>query len=143
MTRLEAWYLHFTFAVTAATGVVFAWMKYFMKTDDPFAVANHPAQPYMLDVHVVFAPLLLFGLGVILHDHILFKRQLPLKQRRRSGLAAFWSIAPMVLSGYLLQVGTAEWLRSSMAVLHWITGGAFLAAYAVHQLSRKRPKRAA
>ncbi len=137
MTKLEAWYLHVTFAVVTLTGAVFAWMKYFMHTDDPFAVANHPWQPSMLDGHVIFAPLLLFGLGVIFDNHVMAKLRRRGRVRRRSGLTALWFIAPMVLSGYLLQVGTNELFRKAMAQTHWVSSSLFVLAYVVHQFSRR------
>ena len=40
MTKLQAWLLHLSVIVLTVTGVVFAWMKYWMKTDDPFSLVE-------------------------------------------------------------------------------------------------------
>lgn len=46
-------------------------------------------------------------------------------------------IVPMVLSGYLLQVSTADAMRKGAAVSHWATSAIFVLGYAVH-LGRRR-----
>jgi hypothetical protein len=132
MTRTQIVLLHLTVALTTLTGVVFAVMKYFMKSDDPFAVANHPAQPYMLSAHVVVAPILLFVLGWTFSNHILPKYRFGDHRNRKTGLAAMTLIAPMTLSAYLLQVATNESLQRAMAIAHWIASGVFVVAYAIH-----------
>ena len=137
MSRKDALFLHVTVALTAVTGIIFALMKYAMTTDDPFAVANHPLQPYMLDAHVVVAPIALFGFGLIFHSHIWRKYKRKAKPRRRSGISALSLLIPMVLSGYLLQVTTGEGFRKAMAITHWISSGVFVVAYLAHQFSRR------
>jgi hypothetical protein len=137
MSRIESAYLHVTFAAVAITGAIFAFMKYFMKTDDPFAVANHPWQPYLLDVHVVFAPLLAFGLGLIFSNHVLPGLRSGNGPGRNSGYVAILTVAPMILSGYLMQVVTHEQIQFAMRLTHWVSSGVFTLAYLGHQLPRK------
>jgi len=137
MSRGQILYLHVCVALTAATGVLFAWMKYGMTTDDPFAVVNHPLQPHMLSAHVVVAPLLVFAFGWIFSDHIWPKFRLD-RRNRPSGIWSMAAIAPMTLSGYLMQVITAEGPRYAMGVAHWVTSGVFVAAYVAHLLRRPR-----
>ena len=131
MSRGQIIYLHLCVALTAASGAVFAWMKYAMTTTDPFAVVNHPLQPAMLSTHVVVAPLLVFAFGWIFSDHILPKFQLD-RRKRPSGLWSMTAIVPMTLSGYLLQIATSDALRRAMSIAHWIASGVFLLAYVVH-----------
>ncbi|HVT05257.1 MAG TPA: hypothetical protein VHL58_17980 [Thermoanaerobaculia bacterium] len=133
MSRTQIILLHVSTIMVTITGVVFAWMKYGMHTDDPFAVANHPWQPFLLDLHVIFAPLLVFALGWIFGDHILLKYRLSAQRKRRSGLSAMWLIAPMIMTGYLIQVITNESLQYGSRIGHWVTSGIFVVAYAVHQ----------
>ena len=140
MTRAQVVTLQIAVALTAITGVVFAFikygMKYAMKSDDPFAVVNHPLQPWMLSAHVVVAPLAVFAFGWIFGNHILpaFANG---SRKRPSGVSAMWLLAPMVVSGYLMQVSTADALRHAMAVAHWISSGAFVIAYVVHIFFRR------
>ena len=131
MTRWQLICLHLSVALTAITGAVFAAMKYFMKSDDEFAVVNHPLQPHMLAAHVVVAPLLLFILGWTFSNHMLPKFRFS-EQKRFTGIASMTLIIPMTLSAYLLQIATNESLRTAMAAAHWITSGLFVIAYAVH-----------
>jgi len=133
VSRVQVIYLHLCVALTAATGAVFAWMKYGMTSSDPFAVVNHPLQPAMLSAHVVVAPLLVFAFGWIFSDHILPKYRLD-RRKRPSGLWSMSAIVPMTLSGYLLQISTSDALRRAMAIAHWVASGLFVLAYLVHVL---------
>lgn len=138
MSRLQLFWLHLSLALTTATGVVFAVMKYFMSPVDEFSVVNHPWQPHMLAIHVVVAPLALFILGWTFSNHILPKYRFGDGTKRKSGLTTAILIAPMVLSGYFLQVATHETLREAMAIAHWIASGIFVIGYALH-FARKPP----
>ncbi|MCM2316781.1 MAG: hypothetical protein NDJ92_16665 [Thermoanaerobaculia bacterium] len=137
MTPLQKFFLNATIAILTVTGAVFAWMKYFMKSDDPFAVANHPWQPGMLHVHVVAAPLAVFVIGAVWAGHVKPKHDAGVKARRKTGLGALWMIAPMALSGYLMQVFTNERLVEAMRITHWVSSALFVAGLVVHQLLRK------
>lgn len=137
MTPLQRLFLNVTIAILTVTGAVFAWMKYFVKTDDPFAVANHPWQPHMLHIHVIAAPVAVFVIGAIWAGHVKPKHDAGIKSRRKTGLAALWMIAPMVLSGYLMQVLTSERLVEAMRITHWVSSTLFVVGLLAHQLLRK------
>ena len=138
MSRVQLVWLQVSTLLTAATGIVFAVMKYFMKSSDEFSVVNHPLQPHMLAAHVVVSPILLFLLGWTFSNHMLPKSRFGGPENRRTGLASMWLIAPMTLSAYLLQIATNETLRQAMAVAHWVTSGLFVIAYAVHVIMKPR-----
>lgn len=142
MSRPQVIYLHITVALTAATGIVFAFMKYFMTSNDEFSVVNHPLQPYMLDAHVVVAPFLVFAFGWIFSDHIWPRFRFGDPRNRKSGLAAMSLIIPMTLSAYLLQISTNDAIRKAMAVAHWISSGLFVAVYVAHLVGARVIKRA-
>jgi hypothetical protein len=138
MSRAQVVLLQLSVLLMTATGAVFAWMKYFLKPAGEFAVINHPLQPWMLAAHVVLAPLAVFALGWVFGPHIwpgIQKRTAP---KRASGIWPAAAIAPMVFSGYLLQVTTADTVRHAMAVGHWISSAFFVAAYLVHYVTPKR-----
>lgn len=130
--------MHAAVAIVTVTGLAFAWIKYGMSTDDPFAVVNHAWQPTILHLHILAAPVLVFAIGWIFSDHISAKYRSGAAARRPTGILAMWVIAPMIVSGYLLQVFTGERALQVSAVAHWVTSAAFVVAYVVHQLSRRR-----
>lgn len=138
MSRAQILWLHLSVAVLTISGGIFAWMKYGMTTDDPFAVVNHPWQPRTLALHVLAAPLVLFILGWTFSNHMLPKVVSRTPVRRRSGLSSLWLIVPMALSGYLLQVTSSERWHSGAAWGHWITSSLFVLGYLIHQFLRKR-----
>ena len=142
MSRAQVVYLHLCVALTALTGIVFAVMKYAMKSNDEFAVVNHPLQPYMLSAHVVIAPFLVFAFGWIFTNHIWPGFTSGIARKRKSGIWSMAAIVPMVLSGYLLQVSTADATRQAMAIAHWISSALFVSAYVIHLLTKKAARSA-
>ncbi len=142
MNRLERWSVLMGSLLVTATGVAYLWMKYLLHSDDPFSVVNHPWQPAVLKLHILTAPLLVFGLGLIAVRHVLAHWLARVSHARRSGVAAALTILPMVLSGYLVQAITnARWLSISSWV-HVGTGLVYAAAFAAHQVIVWRPRRA-
>jgi hypothetical protein len=127
MTRV----LNISVALMTLSGVVFAAMKYWMTSDDPFAVVNHPWQPHVLAAHVLLGPLAVFAFGWIFAGHVL--PALAIKARKgATGVALIVLIVLLVASGYLIQVSTGDATRQAFAVAHWISSGLFVAAYVVH-----------
>lgn len=118
-------------AILAITGAVYFWMKFMMTTDDPFAVVNHPWQPLMLQLHILGAPAFLVVFGIIFNSHIGRKigKKIP---NRKSGLLALITLGVMTVSGYLLQVVTAENLHQVALVAHIASGVVFTGAYVTH-----------
>ena len=142
ISRWEKIFLGLSVLLAAATGLTYAWMKFFMKTADPISVVNHPWQPVVLSAHVLAAPLLLFALGLIARDHILGRFRDPRSGKARpSGLLGVLAMVPMVATGYLTQVLTSAEGRRTMGLVHLGAGLGFLAAYAYHV--RWRGRRAA
>ena len=136
MTRGQVIYVHVCVALTALTGVVFAVMKYFMKSTDEFSVVNHPMQPYMLAIHVVVAPFLVFGFGWLFANHVRPKLAFDERRNRATGIWSLVAIVPMTLSAYLLQVSTGETTRQVMAASHWISSALFVVAYLIHLIGK-------
>ncbi len=134
MKLWEKWSFHILTLVVTATGVVYFFMKYFMETNDPFSVINHPLQPYMLNLHLLAAPALVFVMGIILNSHVarkLGKRNIP---NRKTGWVALLTFPTMVFSGYLLPMfADPAWARA-MIWLHLASGGVFALSYTVHQV---------
>lgn len=136
MSRITAWTLHAAVVVMAATGIYLAWIVYFAA--DPaeselemFAVQD-PWQPWLVAVHVVAAPVLIFITGLIWFTHVWGRVKLGFEDRRTGGLVLAWSLAPLVGCGYLLQVVEAE---ATVLVLGWVhaaVGVVFAATYLVH-----------
>jgi len=145
ISRLERILLNLSTFLTAATGLVYAWMKYLVRPADPYSVVNHPWQPGFLSGHVLVAPLLLFGLGMIAREHILGRYRDPRSRGgRRTGILTTLALVPMVSSGYLLQVVTSARSRNIAGILHLAAGLLFLAAYGLHlalaeRFSRSHP----
>ncbi len=132
MTQWERRLFNGLHAVVAATGVVYFYMKYLLPVHDPFAVINHPWQPFMLAAHVVAAPIFVLVFGMVLRSHILKKLLSNSRPARRSGWLSLTSFAGMALSGYLLQVAADPFWVRVMLVTHVSTSLLFLVGYSAH-----------
>lgn len=142
MTPFQKWLLLGSSAATTLTGVIYAWMKYLLEPVEPWAVINHPLQPWMLKAHILVAPVLVFALGLVTVDHIWKHYRSRVRPRRRSGLSMMWLVIPMVATGYLIQAVThAGWLQA-LVIAHLATGALYALGLAVHwAVSGRAPRR--
>ncbi len=149
MSTFEKWAVWTTSALTGFTGLVYWWMKDRMAPLDEFAVINHPLQPWVLKAHVLIAPLMVFAIGLVAVEHIWRQYSLRIKAGRRSGLLSMWVLAPMMVTGYLIQVVTNVGWLEALAWTHLLTGSAYLVGLVLHHpvprrfvhplLKRRRP----
>lgn len=132
MNAFQKWLLLGSSGATALTGIVYGWMKYLLEPSEPWAVINHPLEPWVLKAHILVAPLMVFAVGLITVQHIWKHYRARVRTRRRTGLSAMWVLVPMVASGYLIQAVThAGWL-TALVLAHLVTGGAYVIALAAH-----------
>lgn len=133
MSRFQRWLVVGSSVATAVTGVLYAWMKYLMEPADPWAVINHPLEPWILKAHVLAAPVMVFAFGVIAVNHVWkhFRCRVPVG--RRSGLTAAALFFPAVLTGYLIQVVTHTGWLDALVVAHLATGGVYTAGLLAHR----------
>ena len=133
MSRIEKILMHGGTIALGITGILYAVFKHLVVNDDPFSAYNHPLQPWMLTLHVLAAPVLVFAVGSIFRDHILamLKGGAP---GRKGGVGTMAIVIPLIISGYLIQVLSSEGPRGWSAWIHLGLGIAFLVFYAVHVL---------
>ena len=134
MTAFEKAILWGSTALVSVSGIVFLILKYFVVSDDPFAVVNHPWQPFFLKMHVLSAPLLVFAVGVVFLRHIWRQFRSRLPAGRRTGILVFVVLVPMVASGYLIQTATSKPVLFGLAMVHIVTGIGYVASIAGHQV---------
>lgn len=138
MTRFERWSVWITTILTAVTGAGYFWAKYLTGPAEGWAVVNHPLEPWFLKAHILVSPLLLFAVGMIVLRHVWRHFRSGLPWGRRSGLLTGIALAPMVVTGYLIQVTTSVgWVRA-MAIAHIVFGFLFLVGIGLHQLATRR-----
>lgn len=138
MTRFEAWLLHVSTILVSGTGLVYAWMIWFVRPSDPYSVVNHPLQPQVQHAHVLVAPLLVFAAGLIWQRHIWAHWRDGVRRGRRSGIGMIFTLVPMVASGYLLQTSVDGTWRSAWLWVHLATSGLWILGYLTHQVPTVR-----
>lgn len=142
MSAFERWLLWLATAAVALSGIAYGCLKYLVTSDDPYAVVNHPLQPYMLKLHVLSAPVLVFALGVVYTRHVVRQWRSGRARGRPSGLGIVATLLPMVLSGYLIQTISSESWLFRVSMLHIAASLAYLAILLAHQIAAWRlPRR--
>ena len=124
--------------VVSGTGIVLFYMKYCMSPMDEYAVINHPWQPLILKLHIIFSPLLLLQLGYLLAIHAIPFLKKKIKAALKTGFFIIVFILPMVISGYGIQVVNDDFWLSVMSILHISFSFIFLVLYLLHYLVSKR-----
>jgi len=127
-----------TGTATFLSGVGYLFLKYFVTSDDPFGVVNHPLQPWFLRAHVLASPLLVLAIGSVAVRHVWAHYVSGVKTARRTGILTALVTAPMIATGYLIQVVTSlGWLRA-LALVHIAAGVVFGVGLAAHQVVLRR-----
>jgi hypothetical protein len=139
MTSLERWSLHLSALCTAGTGLLEGWLKGYGERMGEFGPEAHPWLGTAQHLHVLVAPILVFTLGMMVRGH-LWTRLRGGSEGRRTGLSAALLIAPMIFSGYGLQVSALPLWRSALGWTHGISAAAFLLAYFGHLAFRRSRK---
>jgi undecaprenyl pyrophosphate phosphatase UppP len=133
LSRLESLLLNLSIGLSAISGVVYLVMRDFLKRTDPFSVLGHPWQPHALAAHVLVGPVVVFALGLIARDHVLERlKNRKSSQGRLSGLMTLGLAAPMIASGYLLQIATGQESRRLLGWAHLVTGLLFALLFGAH-----------
>ncbi|MBL0314169.1 MAG: hypothetical protein IPP78_16015 [Holophagaceae bacterium] len=143
MTILERWSLHISAMLTGATGLLYGWLRYFGQRVGEFGVEPHPLQAMLQHLHVLAAPLLVFTLGLLVRGHVLPMWRSGRAGGRASGIVLALILAPMVLSGYAVQVAVEPKWRLAFAWIHGALSMIFLVGYSLHQLLSLRQPRIA
>jgi hypothetical protein len=142
MTSLERWSLHLAALLTGATGLIYGWLRYFGQHLGEFGMEAAPRQPLLQHLHVLAAPLLVFALGMLMRGHVLPMWRSGRVAGRHSGVLLALILAPMVLSGYAVQVVMEPSWRLAFAWIHGVMSLLFLAGYGFHQVASLRSSRA-
>ncbi len=137
LSRTSTWFPHAATLAVGLTGIVYGWMRYVSVPDDEFAVVNHPYQPTLQHLHILFAPVLVFALGVIWQSHAKPRLVAGTPRKRYSGLGLLLSSAPMVLSGYLLQTTSDELWQEVWVWVHVSSSCLWLLAYLRHLVAKR------
>jgi len=120
--------------LVVGTGLIYAFMRYFMTPVDEWSVVNHPWQPHVQHLHVLTAPLLVFACGLIWQRHIATRLGVDERRRGVSGPGLAVAFVPMIASGYLLQTTSTIGWRQTWLVVHLVTSGLWVLLIATHFL---------
>jgi hypothetical protein len=143
MKRWEAWTNHLGWSLTALSGLVYGAVKYFLVSPDADSRLSRPWQPTVLAVHVIAAPVAVFGIGLLFRRHALARISRGEREGRRTGVWMTWLAVPVALSGYVLQALIGDAARRWTGWLHAGVGLLFAAAYAAHPRRSRLPVDAA
>lgn len=132
MNALERWSMHLSTLFTVLSGLLYGWLRYFGQRLGEFGPEPHPLQALLQHSHVLGAPLLVFTLGMLVRAHVLPRIRGGASAGRATGLLIALGLAPMILSGYGIQIVTEPSVRILLAWVHGVSSLLFLAAYGAH-----------
>lgn len=132
MSPFERWSVRLSSLLIVATGFALLWFQYAVEATDPFAVVNHPLQIPALQSHVLVAPLFVLSIGFISLRHIWRHIVRGVEPGRRSGLVTAVALAPMAVSGYMIQVVVDPGLRGAVVAVHIASSVLFTVGVGVH-----------
>lgn len=121
--KLERWHRRALYTVTAlllASGLLWLYAHFFLRTNGEYAEIVHPAEPWSMKLHGGVAMIALFLIGSLLHLHI--RRGLRNKKNLISGISMLSVFALLTLSGYGLYYFATEENRPIWSVIHWLIG---------------------
>jgi len=136
VTRFEVLFVRLANVLVGGTGLVYGWLRYLAAPDDEFSVA-HPWQAAAQHLHVLAAPLLVFAVGLVWRGHVWLGYRLGNGVRRPSGILLAGLAAPMIVSGYLIQVAVEPAWRTAWVALHLATSALWLVGALAHQIGRR------
>lgn len=142
MSRLDAWMLHISNGLVMVTGLVYAWMAYLMKSEDPYAVVGHPWQPHVQHAHIWVAPLLVLVLGHLWSRHMQPHLNGGTRKRRNSGIGMMVAALPMIFSGYFIQTAVEPHWRTVWVVVHLVASLLWIIGYLIHLMDKLTGKTA-
>ena len=134
MKRWEAWINHWGWAATAATGIAYGVLKYFVRSADPNSRVPHPLAPPLLAAHVLVAPVAVFALGLIFRRHAVAKLASDRPERRATGSVLIYLAIPLSVTGYVVQVLTGDAARTWTGWSHAGLGLVYALGYLMHPL---------
>jgi hypothetical protein len=134
--RWEAWWNQSALIAISVTGLAYGVFKYFVPSPDPDSRAGHPLQPWFMKTHLLIAPFAIFGVGLILRRHALARLQTGEVNGRRSGATMLLIFAPLVLSGYVIQMLVSPAATRAVGWTHTALGLLLLLGFVAHPKRR-------
>lgn len=135
MKSWEARLLHVSVILLTGSGLLYGVMKYLMARFEPDSPLGHPWQPSVLKLHILVAPVLVFGIGMLFRYHAMRRIQAGETQGRRNGIIILSMAAPLVMSGYAVQAFVGDAARTWSGWIHAGLGLLFAFAWLLHPRS--------
>ena len=138
MTPASARAVKLSSLAVTLTGVLLGLALYTYEPADDFAPLRHPLAPKLQHAHVLVAPVFVFYLGWIFPTHV-WPRVRGYAALRKTGLGLFWTVGPMIASGYLIQVSTSYQMRVVWITVHLASSIVWALLFATHLIGAHRP----
>jgi hypothetical protein len=124
---------HSSNALVSLTGLLYAIVLWCLeKPPSDYGSPIHPWEPGTKTLHLLVAPLLVFGLGWIWHSHVQGQLRKKAPRKKASGLGLVALALPMVASGYAFQVAVEETWRQFWSQAHLWSGILWVLASLLH-----------
>jgi hypothetical protein len=136
LARWQIWLLGVSGLLLWLSGCLWLWLHYYGQVPGDFGPQTHPLEPWLLRLHGLMMIPALLGTGGLFVAHIPKGWKYRFQRVPGSLLAALLLV--LTFTGYMLYYASGDGLRSSVSLLHWITGLSLPAFALWHYAGRKK-----
>jgi hypothetical protein len=140
LSRRHRLVLYTSTLILFLTGLVWAWLHYFHRTEGELGPEFDPMEPWLLKAHGAAAMVSLIVLGTLLTVHV--KRGWQAKLNRSSGTGVLTLFGVLIVSGYALYYVGEEKIRALVSNIHLLVGLGMPAVLILHIILGRRAYRA-
>jgi len=140
LTQVEKWLCHLFQYLTIVSGIAYGVVKFLLvpEKQNTWSILNHPWQAPLQHIHIWLAPLSVFAIGMLFHQHITPKLRVPTGGLgRRTGRTLCFLAIPMIFSAYFLQTSINPKWKEIWQWMHIATSGGWTLTYLIHHLRAK------
>ena len=135
LARWHEWLIYASIALLTVSGLAWLLLDRFGKIEGEFGPEQHPALPWLLMIHGIVAYAFLVIAAALFPLHVRFGW---IKKRNRWSGAALLAVSfILAASGLALYYASAEGLRASASVVHWVVGIGMPLALVIHVIRGK------
>ena len=139
MTLREKNVFSISLYISIFSGIVYGIFKYFIQSESKWGVlVQHPLQSDFLHIHILIVPIMVFYVGYFWKTHIWSSYKNKKSRFRKSGLILFFTLFPMIFSGYLIQTLIEVNLRNYIGYFHTGISVLFSIIFLYHQLRSRK-----
>lgn len=125
-------FFHLSNVLAIVTGILYGYLKYYLKQDSLFGKIPHPLTSNFLNIHLLISIFLVLSIGSLASLHIIPKIKSNRVSRRKTGLSLTALSFLMIFSGFIIQVQNSIEVKYWVGISHSIFSTCWIVLIALH-----------